>query len=434
MSADDLTSLVTDVGPVPMNVGAVLIIDGVLDEPEVVARLERGARAVPRLRQRLQPAPFGGGRPVWVDDADFDVHRHVATVACGPPGDDDAVLDAAVGAVTEPLDRAHPLWRVRIVSEVAGGRTGLVVCFHHVLADGIGGLAILASLVDGAAEAAETDDGFPRPSPSRRDLVADANRARLRALRRVPAAMRRVRSARRLLPSVRGHGAARTSLNRRTGARRRLRAVHVDLERLRRAGDRHGATVNDVLLAAVAGALDDLLATRGEHVEEFVVSVPVSARRHADTHELGNAVGVVPVSLTAEGTLVDRLASVAAATRTAKRTPPAASSAALGIVFRGLARLGVFGWFIGRQHLVHTFVTNVRGPDMAVAFLGAPVVEVVPVAVVTGNVTVSFAALSYAGVLTVTVIADPDCCPDLDHLVAALGRQLDAIAALGPIR
>lgn len=185
--------------------------------------------------------------------------------------------------------------------------------------------------------------------------------------------------------------------------------------------------MNDVVLAAVAGALRTLLESRGESIDRFVISVPVSARRRADAGELGNQVGVMPVEIPATGDLDQRLWKIALTTREAKAKASDASSALLGPAFRLLARLGVFGWIIGRQHLVHTFVTNLRGPEAELAFAGAPVTDVVAVSVIAGNVSVAFAVLSYAGTLGITVIADPDACPDVGVLTAALQEELEAL-------
>ena len=143
---------------------------------------------------------------------------------------------------------------------------------------------------------------------------------------------------------------------------------------------------------------------------------------------------MIPIEVPATGDEAVRLRAIAARTRTAKQTSRAASTALLGPVFRLLARLGIFQWFIDRQRLVHTFVTNLRGPDVQLRFLDRPIVDVIPVAVVTGNVTVSLAVLSYAGTLDVTLIADPDACPDLDVLRDALQDELDRLLRPDPAR
>ncbi len=427
-TSDDVVSLATDVGPVPMQVGAILWLREQLDPHDVMARLAERIPSVPRLRQRLMRTPPGAGRPVWVDDPRFHLAEHVVVRDAAAPRSDDEVLELAVMAVTTPLASDRPLWRMEYVRQLRGGRSALIVVFHHVLADGIGGLAVLANLVDGVPAAAV--EGFPQPSPAGAVLFADAAARRWRSLRHPSPVIRRLRAAlRQLRPRGARVRAKSCSLNRPTGPHRALTVVTTDLEPLHRAARAHGATVNDVLLTAVAGALHELLSARGEHVERFVVSVPMSARETTSATTLGNDVGAVPVEVPAVGDTTDRLAATAAVTRTAKRTDRGASTAILGPVFRILARLGLFAWFINRQRLVHTFVTNLHGPGNELSFAGTAVDGIAAVAVVTGNVTVSFAAISYAGALTVTVIADPDACPDLAALRRALERQLDLLAA-----
>lgn len=237
----------------------------------------------------------------------------------------------------------------------------------------------------------------------------------------------RVRDAAAQLRVGGGEKPARCSLNQPTGSGRQFAVVRVDVEQLRRRAHEHGATVNDVVLTAVGGALGAVLAARGEHIDELVVSVPMSARTSTTAADLGNDVGVVPVCIPTAGDPAVRLAAVARLTHAAKQTPRGASSAIIGPVFRLLAAVGVFRWFINRQRLVHTFTTNVRGPAEALTFLGARITDVVALTITTGNVTVSFAALSYAGTLAVTIIADVDTCPDLTALHHALGDELGCL-------
>lgn len=179
--------------------------------------------------------------------------------------------------------------------------------------------------------------------------------------------------------------AGRCSLNRPTDGDRRLRVVRVDLDEVRDVAHAQGVTVNDVLLAAVAASLGGLLERRGEHLDEIVASMPVSARRSASATSLGNEVGAVPVRLPTHGSLEDRLRATGEVTRAAKANPPGSTSALLGPLFRLLAALGRFRWFIGHQRLVHTFATNLRGPEEPLTMFGAPVTSVLPVALVPGT-------------------------------------------------
>jgi len=207
--------------------------------------------------------------------------------------------------------------------------------------------------------------------------------------------------------------AARCSLNRPTGIHRRLRTVRSDLQPIIRLAHNHGASVNDVILTAITGAPHLLLLERGEHVPAFVVSMPVTSRLQVLHGELGNHSGVVPLLLPGAGAFRDRLASITEITRVAKRRPRGASTALLDPFFRLLATLGIYQHFVDHQRLVHTLVSNLKGPDAALTLLGFPVTGVVPLAVATGNVTVAFTALSYSGSLAITISVDPDTFPTL---------------------
>jgi diacylglycerol O-acyltransferase / wax synthase len=427
---DDLLELAVDRGSVPWQVGALLVLDHPLEPPEVLRALAERVRAVPRLRRKLVRTPPLCGRPVWVDDPGFAVERHVREVRCPAPADDAALYDVAVEAVGTRLSLRHPPWAAVLVSGLSGGRGALVVVFHHVLADGVGGLAVLAQLVDGAPPA--DDEGFPRLPPTRRRLFTAALSGRVRAISHLHRGLRQVRDAVGELRSTDAPRAPRCSLNRPTGPRRALRVVRIDLAAVRAAAHAHGGTVNDVVLVAAGGALGTLLTRRGERVEEVVVSVPITSRRHTEADRLGNAVGVLPVAVPTSGPPAARLAALARRTAGRRAAPRAASGVLLDAGFRLVAATGALPWILNHQHLVTTFVTNLRGPQAPVMLLGAPVTEVVPVTTTTGNVPVVFGALSYAGVLTLTVVGDPDACPELDALAADLRAELDALCAAVP--
>lgn len=428
VSGEDLVNLATDVGPAPMQVGAILLLDvpRSFDLATAASTMAERIMTVPRLRQRLIRVPFGCGRPIWVDDPTFDPTRHVrvrkATGDLAGDATDAWLLDLGAELLATRLPRDRPLWSATLIDDVAHGRVALVVVFHHVLADGLGGLAVLANLVDGAATVASV--AAPRPAPRPTELLLEAWWTRGLAIRHLPAALRRLRAGLAELRGARTGRASHTSLNAPTGPRRRFVTVQADLDAVRDAAHASAATVNDVVLAGVVGALCRLLGARGEEVDRLVISVPVSARRAASATELGNQVGAVPVELVADPDRTQRLAEVARATRIAKQGPRGASSAFLGPAFRLLARLGLFRRFIERQDLVHTFVTNLRGPDDRLSFCDAPIVDIIPIAAVPGNVTVTFAVLSYAGTLTITIIGDPDSCRDLEALRVALQDEL----------
>jgi diacylglycerol O-acyltransferase / wax synthase len=424
VSADDLMSLAARRHPPPLQVGAVLVFDvrGGLDVGSLRAVLQRRIAAVPRLRQRLQKVPLGCGRPVWVDDVGFNLDDHLTVVEQRSETDDAGLLDLAASLVTRPLPDDRPLWAATFVPALTGGRAALILVMHHVVGDGLAGLAVLRGLLDGSPIPRAAT--FTRARPSRGALVRDAWNDRIRSVRRLSKALGRLFAAFDELGPSMAQRAQPSSLNKPTGPRRSLRTVEAEVSRVHALAHRHGATVNDLVLTAVTGALHELLTTHGEELDSLVVSVPFASRTRTDPDQLGNRSGVIPVRLPTTGAFSDRLAAVSATMRAAKQHERGASTAVLGPVFRLLARLGGYQYFIDHQSFVHTFVSSLRGPDAPISLLGCRVLDVVPLSVATGNITVSFTALSYDNRLVITLTSDPETCPDADRLCSALRSQL----------
>jgi len=132
----------------------------------------------------------------------------------------------------------------------------------------------------------------------------------------------------------------------------------------------------------------------------------------------------MPVALAAAGDLAARVTRIAAITRERKNAARGTSAALLGPLFRLLAPTGLLRWSFDHQRLVHTFATDLRGPAGPVTLAGTPVRAVIALPALTGNVTVTFAGLSYAGILRITVLSDPSRVPDVTVLTAGLRREL----------
>jgi WS/DGAT/MGAT family acyltransferase len=418
----------------PEQFGVILILDRAdeLDLGRVRRLIGERIPGVPRLRQRLVRTPFGCGGPIWIDDPGFDVRRHVRIVVCPEPGDDRALLRRALSVIADPLPRTAPLWAVVLVTGLAGGRAALIVVLHHVLSDGLGGLAVLASLVDTRPRADSAS--FPKPAPTAAARAREALLGRLRALRRTGRAWQLLRASTNAGGGLRPPRAPACSLNQRTGSRRSAAVVRADVAMVRAAAHGLGATTNDAVLVAVAGALHRVLMARGETLDTLVVAVPVSGRGPGGEPALGNMVSPMLVPVPATGDVRQRLEQVAALVRAHKAEatgPP--PIAVLGWMFRPLAALGGFRWYMNHQHRLHTLVSHVRGPSDQVTFGGFPISAAIPVVVGdAGNVTVYFEVLSYAGTLTITVITDPDHFPDLETLADALRAELDLIICARP--
>lgn len=409
-------------------VGAALVLElqGALGLDRLRDALAERVRGVPRLRQRLTPTPLLCGRPVWVDDPRFDIQAHVHEQACPAPGDERALLDLAARVVATPLPAQRPLWSATLVSGLQGRQAALVFTFDHVLADGIGGLAVLERFLDGGEPAIARP--FPQPPPTRGALARDATRTRLTSLGGAHRGVRRLVGGGRQLRATAATRAPATSLNRPTGPSRRLAVARAELAAVRDAAHAYGGTVNDVVLAAATGALHTYLTARGEHCDELVVSVLVAGGRGREADMVRNDTSVVPLRLPAGERRDPRLAEVTRRTRLVKATARGASAVLLEPAVALLARVGAVRWIINRQRRVNVFATNLRGPPQPREILGARIIEIIPVSAVAGNVSVAFAVMSYAGELTVTVVADPSVCDDVVELAEALQDEFEAYA------
>ena len=417
VSKADLMQLAMGDGGASGQVGMVLVLgvghgDGAADARRLLA--ER-IQQIPRFRQRLHRPPPGRGRPYWADIPAFDALPHITEVACPAPGDDRALLDVAAACLTAPLPAGRPLWSATFVTGLTRGRTGLVIVADHVIADGVAGLAVLGKLADPPAAG---------PPASGSPVTAEASGgpagSSLRGMRTGLAELGGLR---------RPHLAVRTSLNRPTGPRRRIDVVPADLAAVREFAHEHGGTVNDVVLGVVAGALRDMLAARGEQLTKVTISVLVSARPATSGGELGNQIGIMPVTVPTDGELGDRVTRIAAITRQRKSRARGSSAALLVPAFLLLARAGLLRPFVNHQRFVNTFVTNLRGPDAPLSLGGRLVDTVIALPATTGNVTVTLGVLSYAGVLRITLLSDPARVADIGRLILAVTRELKGLTS-----
>jgi diacylglycerol O-acyltransferase / wax synthase len=430
-SSADLAFLAMEAGKVPEQFAAILLLEpsGDFSLSDLRGMISERILAVPRLRQRLIKVPVGCGHPVWVDDRDFDIDHHVRAVSCRPPGDERALFDTALSVIMEPLPRKAPLWSVVLITELADGRAVVVVVLHHVLADGLGGVNVLAALVDPGLEPAGVP--FPRPRPALPVLARDALLTRLRGMRQAAGSWRCLRRAMFAGGGFRPDPAVHCSLVQPTSSRLGMAAVRLERARLAAAAHRNGATTNDAVLVAVGAALHQILLSKGESVDPIAITVPVSGRGSRPGPAVGNLVSPMLVEVPTSGAVRERLAQVEAAVRAHKAAatgPP--PIAIMGGLFRVVAKLGGYRFYMNHQRRFHTLVTHVRGPAEPLTLNGHPISEAVPVAIgERGNMTVSFEALSYAGMLTITVIVDPEHGPDLDDLTRRLQHELDSIIA-----
>jgi WS/DGAT/MGAT family acyltransferase len=446
LSAQDASNLALDSAAGSMEMGALLILQGApLTDPSGRLRLDQLRLRVaqrlggaPELTRRIRfPGPFAG-RPVWIDDAAFAIDRHVLTRALPAPGGDPELLAMASELMGSRLDLAHPPWQMWFLTGLSGGRVGLLVKLHHVLADGRATINLARSLLDLAR--VPVDRGLPiwkpGPAPGYAELlldnVAGRSRALLRRLLRFGHPAEVAHSLEREIAGVHaiveaGRGAPRLSINRSVTGHRHLRTIRLELDAVKAAAHAHGAKVNDVVLDLVAGGLYDLLEWRGEPVAGVCVhaSVAVSLRGPDDSARTGNQVGSRLVALPLDTGASDRLDQIARASRQA-RAEQRATTAARFMVLLAHARLAPA--VIRRQHLVNVLVSNMAGPTIPLYLMGAEVLEAIAITPTAGNVGLSFGVLSYAGKLAITVAADSTQAADIDVLLAGMERAWTELA------
>jgi diacylglycerol O-acyltransferase / wax synthase len=450
LSVQDAGFLYLEHAGLPQHVAIVAVAEGgPLHDPDGRLRLdavrgEIGGRLqlVPRLRQLVLCPRVGQGLPLWVDDPGFDLANHVRAVQVSAPGGQQELLGLCDQLCLRLLDRARPLWELWLVTGLAEGRVGLVLKLHHSLADGLAAVQLAGILLDSTADAPSPVAPWqPRPAPSGSALLADNLAGRSAALAGalmrlghpggLAAQARVLAGAGRMAAGGRRHR-PRSVLRRPVGGRRRLAVVGAQLAEVKAVAHAHGATVNDLLLAAVTGGLRALLVARGTPVDGLTLyaSVPVALRARADTAALGNQVGLMVVPLpVGEPSPVQRLWQVTQATTQRKHRPELlASLRPVGslTVLRALNR------YSRHQRIVDLFVTNVPGPQRPLYLLGARLVEAFPVVQVAGNVPLSVAALSYDGQLNIGIQSDPDGLPDLDVFADGLRQSLDQLGPATP--
>jgi WS/DGAT/MGAT family acyltransferase len=429
----------------PQDIGAVAVLDGapLLDRngrvriDAVRDAVERRLHLLPRFRQVLYRPRRGLGWPAWVDSADFDIRNHVKVVELPGPTDDTQLLLAVERLRARRLDPTRPLWEMWFLPGLSDPRVGLFIRLHHVIADGMAGVAALRLLMDAEASVPQppAQSWTPAPRPTDRNLLRDNLQRRADQLRQWGSALTHpattVGHLRAGWPAMRALVTAvpgpRTSLNQLVGPHRALALFRTELSVVKQVAHTHSATVNDVLLAMTGGGLRNLLEHRGEPVDDLTLPsyVPVSLRRDRVRPGTGNLISqmVVPLPL---GTMDpgERLRRIATETATLK----AASRPSLGNVFRSRLLARVLLPVIARKR-VNVETADLPGPPMPLYFSGARVLEVFPLLNLIGNVTLGVGALSYAGWFMIMAVGDADSYPDIDVFTTGLRREWQGLIA-----
>ena len=422
-----------------------MIVNSVLwfDEPVDWERckavfLDRIVARFDRFRQRAaEGLPLAV--PHWEDDPGFDPELHFHRVALPAPHDRAALQTFIGDRIATPLDHSRPLWEVYLIDDFGSG-CAILVRIHHSIADGIALARVMLTLTDGGEPGpgiAETAHGNGSPP----------GRARARRRRRRPRG-RRDAAASRARPHARGR--ARPTTRRRSPscccpgsdpqtaikgeqsiAHRVAWSEPVALWRVKRAGRAHGATVNDVLVAAVTAAVGRHLRDQGDEVDEVHALVPFNLRPldRPLPRELGNRFGLVLLGLPVG--IDDPAARLAEVKRRMDAIKDGHEGAfaygILGLMGRTPAQLEarLIDFFTAKGSMV---LTNVPGPRRRLSLAGTPLAGVLVWAPCSGSVGMSVSVFSYAGKVTVGFLTDAGLVPDPQALADAFRAELLALA------
>jgi diacylglycerol O-acyltransferase / wax synthase len=452
LSPLDVSFLYMEGPTTPMHVGSAAIFDmppDGFDYDKLVDLIATRIVLVPRYRQKVKWVPGHIAAPVWVDDPDFDVTYHVRRSALPKPGTMLQLRELVGRLQSRRLDRNRPLWEMYLVEGLSNGdQMAIVTKTHHAMVDGVSAVDIGTVILDLTPEPRETpaDDWAPGPEPSSPALLAGAVADAVRRPAAIVDSVRHgvldaKRTAGRVASVVGGLAAASnlvrrsapdTPLNVDIGEQRRFGIAQTELDDYKRVRKAHGGTVNDVVLATVAGALRSWLLTRGEPVTTTTTMramVPVSVRTETQQGALGNRVSSYFVDLPiGEPNPVVRLHQVSYAMRSHKEAgqsvgadaivalsgfaPPTIHSAAARLA-SGLTR-----------RLFNVVVTNVPGPQIPLYAGGARMLAAYPVVPLAKGQAVSIGLTSYDGGVYYGLIADRDAMPDIDVLTGLIEDSL----------
>ncbi|MET0730370.1 MAG: wax ester/triacylglycerol synthase family O-acyltransferase [Solirubrobacterales bacterium] len=459
MNSDRLTGLDSsflhlESGPAHMHVASTTLFEGPTPEyDEFRDHIESRLHLVPRFRQKLRFVPLGQGRPRWVDDPHLNLAYHIRHTALPSPGSEDQLRTLAARIFSQRLDRSKPLWEMWLVDGVDGGRFAIVSKAHHALVDGVSGMDITNVLFDAAPdpEPLPADEPWvPRPEPSDAQVLGEA------WLERVTSPAEIVRGARAVFRAPRhaaaaavdaleaagtfartGFGAPSSPFNVGIGPYRRFEMVQAPLADLKRIKNATGGTVNDVVLAAVAGALGRYLRGHGYSTHELTLRamVPISIRTADERGALGNRVAayMAPLPIGIDDSL-DRLRAVSATMGDLKESKQAVGATLMTELtdFAPPTIAGQAARLQSRQRFFNLVVTNIPGPQFPLYLMGRELLGVFPMVPLAKRQTVCFGIMSYNGQVNFGLIGDYDAMSDLEALARDLEASLAELAATVP--
>jgi len=436
-----------------MVVNGVLVLDRPVSTEQVRDLLKDHLGRFDRFRSRVVPAPAGIGTPSWEVDPEFSIDRHLVEARLPEPGDEAALQAFVGGLLSQPLAPDRPLWRFHHIPEYQGG-SALVTRIHHCIGDGLALVHVLLSMADGSPPMAAPPapngeeehggvwDAVGAALSRTRDAALTVSGRVLREAREILANPERLARSGRDVAAHLGSLARllalppdpRSAFKGALGVQKRVAWSRAyDLAEMKDLARSTGSTVNDILMAALAGGLRRYLSAGVEVARDLDVRgvVPVNLRPASEAHLLGNRFGLVflELPLGMEDPL-DRLFEIRRRMRAIKDSPEAAAIFevlwAVGVAPKPVFDL-VLDIFASKATAV---VTNVVGPRQPISIAGAPLRQAMFWVPSAGHLGLGVSLLSYAGQVWLGVQGDAGLVPDPDRILDGFAAEVEALRSI----
>jgi diacylglycerol O-acyltransferase / wax synthase len=431
----------------------VLTLDRNPDWDALVERVDHGSRLIPRLRQRVVTPLLRVGPPSWSADPHFDLSYHLRRVRAPEPGSFDCVLDLARNAAMAGFDRARPLWEYTVVDGLDGGRSAFVIKVHHSMTDGVGGMKLLMMLFD-----LEREPHPPGPTDELHDLPAftplaligrslDYQRRRAwdivqHAIANTVNAARSVTRDPEAALQEAGHVArsvasflapATTPRSPIIGARslgRRLAALDIPLDDLKRAAKSAGGSLNDAFLASVVGGVQRYHELHGVEPSELRMVMPINLRGEGAAlggNHFTPARFLVPLQIADPE---ERMHALGRLAKRARNEPAVALTDALATVLNQLPSRFTTAFFGAMLKGSDFVTTNVPGSPFPLYVAGAELERMYPFAPLSGTAA-NVALLSHCDTCCIGINTDAVAIPDAPEFAKTIAAGFAEVLALG---
>lgn len=456
MSDEDALMWIVEKDPILRStIIAVALFDRPPDFERLRARIDRATCLIPRFRQRVLSPPFRLGPPRWSVETTFDLDFHLRRMRLPAPGTERTLLDFLQPMASAGFDRARPLWEFTLIEGLyeADGteRAAFAMKVHHCVTDGVGGMALLALLVDLTADAAEPTDTPAAPAPESmnavalmRDSIIHSSRRMLGVARRVPATVASAALTTMRDPLHTGAEFVRTAgsigrilapatepmspVMRTRGLGRRLDTFDLSLDEIRRASKTTEGSVNDVFVAAVIGGLHRYHERHGDCPDSLRMTLPINLRREGDD-SAGNH--FAPARFAVPAAIMDpraRVQAVRTLVRQWRAEPALQLTGPLAGVLNRLPTATTTSLFGGMLKCCDFVATNVPGAPVPVFAAGARVERLYAFAPPAGA-AMNVSLISHCDTCCIGVVTDTTAVPDAGVLLACLREGFDELLA-----